>query len=136
MLHCCVETQLCHEGRLFANTCEKNGLKESFIPGSEQRTWRWLTRTREQLTKKLGVIHSHVEGLLEQGGIKLPAVVSDLFGVSGGAMLEHIAQGVTDVAVLAREARGALRKKDAELKEALAGQLEPVYRLLLRQHLD
>jgi hypothetical protein len=54
-----------------------------------------------QLRKKLGVIHSHVEGLLEQGGIKLSAVVSDLFGVSGWAMLEHIAQGVTDVEVLA-----------------------------------
>lgn len=110
-------------------------LEESFIPGSEQRAWRWLTRTRVPLKKKLGVIQSHVEGLLEQGGIKLSAVVSDLFGVSSWAMLEHIAQGVTDVEVLAREARGALRKKDAQLKEALAGQLEPVYRLLLRQHL-
>lgn len=111
-------------------------LEESFIPGSEQRAWRWLTRTRVQLKKKLGVIHSHVEGLLEQGGIKLSAVVSDLFGVSGWAMLEQIAQGVTDVEVLAGEARGALRKKERELKQALAGQLEPVYRLLLRQHMD
>jgi hypothetical protein len=89
-----------------------------------------------QLKKKLGVIHSHVEGLLEQGGIKLSAVVSDLFGVSGWAMLERIAEGVTDVEVLAAEARGVLRNKDAELKEALAGRLEPVYRLLLKQHLE
>jgi hypothetical protein len=108
-------------------------LEESFIPGSEQRAWRWLTRTRVQLKKKLGVIHSHVEGLLEQGGIKLSAVVSDLFGVSGWAMLEHISQGITDIEVLAGKARGAQRKKDAELKEALAGKLEPVYRLLLGQ---
>jgi transposase len=111
-------------------------LEESFIPGAEQRSWRWLTRTRVQLRKKLGVIHNHVEGLLEQGGIKLSAVVSDLFGVSGWAMLEHIAKGVTDVEVLAGEARGALRKKEPQLKEALAGHLEPVYRLLLRQHLE
>jgi hypothetical protein len=89
-----------------------------------------------QLKKKLGVIHNHVEGLLEQGGIKLSAVVSDLFGVSGWAMLEHIAKGVTDVEPLAGEARGKLRQKDAELREALAGQLEPVYRMLLRQHMD
>jgi hypothetical protein len=89
-----------------------------------------------QLKKKLGVIHNHVEGLLEQGGIKLSAVVSDLFGVSGWAMLEQIAQGVTDVAVLAGQARGVLRKKEAELKEALVGRLEPVYRLLLRRHMD
>ncbi len=111
-------------------------LEESFIPDSEQRGWRQLTRARVQLKKKLSAVHSQVEGLLEHGGIKLSAVVSDLFGVSGWAMLEHIAQGVTDVEVLTGEARGVLRKKTAELKQALAGQLEPVYRLLLRQHLD
>jgi transposase len=43
---------------------------------------------------------------------------------------------VTDGEVLAREARDVLRKKDAQLKEALVGRLEPVYRLLLRQHTD
>jgi len=111
-------------------------LEESFIPGAEQRSWRWLTRTRVQLKKKLGVIHSHIEGLLEQGGIKLAAVVSDLFGASGWAMLEHIAQGVTDVEVLVKEARGVLRNKDAQLREALVGHLDPVYRLLLRQHME
>jgi transposase len=111
-------------------------LEDSFIPGAEQRSWRWLTRTRVQMKRKLCVIHNHVEGLLEQGGIKLSAVVSDLFGVSGWAMLEHIALGVNDVEVLAREARGVLRRKDAQLKEALVGRLEPVYQLLLRQHMD
>jgi transposase len=110
-------------------------LENSFIPGAEQRSWRWLTRTRVQMKRKLCVIHNHVEGLLEQGGIKLSAVVSDLFGVSGWAMLEHIALGVTDVDVLAREARGTLRRKQTQLQEALAGKLEPVYRLLLRQHM-
>jgi len=88
------------------------------------------------MKRKLGVVHNHVEGLLEQGGIKLSAVVSDLFGVSGWAMLEHIAQGVTDVEVLAREARGTLRQKQTQLREALVGRLEPVYQLLLRQHMD
>jgi transposase len=124
------------DAQRLADRWSAGDLEESFIPGGAQRAWRWLTRTRVQLKKKLGVIQSHVEGLLEQGGIKLSAVVSDLFGVSGWAMLEHIAKGVTDVEVLAGEARGVLRKKDAELKEALAGQLEPVYRMLLRLHMD
>jgi len=124
------------DARRLADRWEAGDLGESFIPGCEQRAWRQLTRTRVQLKKKLSVVHSHVEGLLEHGGIKLSAVVSDLFGVSGWAMLEHIAQGVTDVEVLAGEARAGLRKKVAELKQALAGQLEPVYRLLLRQHLE
>src|SRR5271170_3345590 len=124
------------DAQRLADRWSAGDLEDSFIPGAEQRAWRWLTRTRVQLKKKLSAVQSHVEGLLEQGGIKLSAVVSDLFGVSGWAMLEHIGQGVTDVEVLAREARGVLRKKDAELKEALVGQLEPVYRLLLRQHMD
>jgi len=111
-------------------------LAESFVPDHELRTWRWLTRRRVQLKKEVSVVYCHVEGLLEQGGIKLSAVVSDLFGVSGWAMLERIAQGVTDVEVLAGEARGALRKKSAELKEALAGQLEPSYRMVLRQQME
>jgi transposase len=113
-----------------------NELEDSFIPGAEQRSWRWLTRTRVQLKRKLNVIHNHIEALLEQGGIKLSAVVSDLFGASGWAMLEDIAQGITDIDTLVKKARGTLRRKDAQLKEALAGQLDPVYRLLLRQHMD
>jgi transposase len=124
------------DARRLADRWGAGDLEESFIPGSEQRAWRQLTRTGVQLKKKLSVVHSHVEGLLEHGGIKLSAVVSDLFGVSGWAMLEHIGQGVTEVEVLAEEARGALRKKATQLKEALAGRWEPVYRLLLRQHLD
>jgi transposase len=124
------------DARRLADRWDSGDLEESFIPDCEQRAWRQLTRARVQLKKKLSVVHSHVEGLLEHGGIKLSAVVSDLFGVSGWGMLEHIAQGVTDVEVLAGQARGALRKKLTELKEALAGQLEPVYRLMLRQHMD
>jgi transposase len=124
------------DAQRLADRWSSGDLEDSFIPGSEQRAWRWLTRARVQLRKKLGVIHNHVEGLLEQGGIKLSAVVSDLFGVSGWAMLEHIAQGVTEVDVLVKEARGVLRRKDAQLREAVAGRLDPVYRLLLQQSMD
>jgi transposase len=111
-------------------------LEDSFIPGAEQRAWRWLTRTRVQLKRLIGVVRNRVEGLLEQGGIKLTAVASDPFGVSGWAMLKLLAKGETDAAVLAAEARGRLRKKEAQLQEALAGKLDPVYRMLLRQNLE
>jgi len=64
------------------------------------------------------------------------SVASDPFGVSGWAMLRWIVQGETDVEVLAAEARGAMRKKEAQLKEALAGKLEPAYRFLLKQRME
>jgi len=111
-------------------------LEDSFVPDAEQRGWRWLTRTRVQMKRKLSVIQNHVEGLLEEGGIKLSAVVSDLFGVSGWTMLEDIAKGVTDAEAMAAKARGVLRRKDRELKEALAGKLDASYRFLLRQHME
>jgi transposase len=111
-------------------------LEDSFIPGAEQRSWRWLTRNRVHLQRMVGIIRNQVEGLLEQGGIKLTAVASDPFGVSGWAILELLVKGETDVKVLAGQARGVLRKKDAQLQEALAGKLDPVYRFLLQQHLE
>lgn len=123
------------DARRLADRWYSGDLEESFIPGAEQRSWRWLTRTRVQLKRKLGVIRNQVEGILEQGGIKLTAVVSDVFGVSGWAMLQKIGEGETDVEAMLGEARGVLRKKKTLLREALVGELEPVYRLLLKQHM-
>jgi len=62
--------------------------------------------------------------------------VSDLFGASGWAMLEDIAQGVTDPEIVAAKARGTLRRKNAQLQQALTGRLDPIYQFLLRQHMD
>lgn len=124
------------DAQRLADRWSSGDLEESFVPGAEQRQWRWLTRRRVHLRRLIGVVRSQVEGLLEQGGIKLTAVATDPFGVSGWAMLQLIAEGESDVAVLASEARGLLRKKEAQLKEALAGKLEPGYQLLLRQDLE
>lgn len=124
------------DSQRLADRWSSGDLEESFVPGAEQRSWRWLTRTRVRLKRKLGVVRNQVEGLLEQGGIKLAAVVSDLFGASGWAMLEGIAAGETDVDKMLGEARGTLRGKKEELKQALAGHLEPVYGLLLKQQME
>lgn len=124
------------DAQRLADRWRSGDLEESFIPGAEQRSWRWLTRTRVDLKCKIGLVRNQVEGLLEQGGIKLTAVASDVFGVSGWAMLEQIAKGETDIEVLVKQARGTLRKKEAHLKEALAGRLEPVYQMLLKQYMD
>ena len=124
------------DAQRLADRWRSGDLEESFIPVAEQRQWRWLTRSRVQLKRMITVVRNHVEGLLEQGGIKLTSVASDPFGVSGWAMLGWIAQGETNVEVLAAEARGALRKKEAQLKEALAGKLDPAYRFLLKQRME
>lgn len=119
-----------------ADRWRSGDLEDSFVPGAEQRQWRWLTRSRVQLKRIIGIIRNQIEGLLEEGGIKLTAVATDAFGVSGWAMLQLIAKGETDVKVLAAEARGAMRKKNAKLEEALAGKLNSGYRFLLKQRLE
>lgn len=124
------------DAQRLADRWRSGDLEESFIPDAEQRGWRYLTRARLQWKKKIGAIHCQVEGLLEEGGIKLAAVVSDLFGVSSWAMLEKIARDEMDIEALLQEARGDLRKKTERLREALQGRLPAPCRLLLHQYLE
>jgi transposase len=124
------------DGQRLADRWQSGDLEESFIPAEEQRMWRWLTRSRVQLKRMIVVVRNQVEGLLEEGGIKLTAVASDPFGVSGWAMLQLLAKGERDVTVLADQARGVMRKKETQLREALAGSLAPEYQFLLKQRLE
>ena len=123
------------DAQRLADRWHSGDLEASFVPDAEQRSWRWLIRTRVQLKRKLSVIYSQVEGILEEGGIKLAAVVSDLFGVSGWSILGKIADGETNIDELMEGTKGTLRKKKTQLQEALVGQLGPVYRLLLKQEM-
>ena len=111
-------------------------LNDSFVPTKEQREWRLLTRARVHMKCKIGVIRCQVEGILEQSSIKLSSVVSDLFGATGWGILKLLAKGVTDVAVLVKEARGSLRLKESKLIDALAGKMSSPTQLLLRQHME
>jgi len=76
---------------------------------------------------------------LEDAGIKLSSVVSDIQGKSARAMLNALLNGVHDPAVLADLARGQLRKKIPALQQALTGWFSPVHRILVSEilaHLD
>ena len=109
------------DARRLADRWASGDLEESFIPGAEQRGWRWLTRSRVQLRRLIVIVRNRVEGLLEEGGIQLTSVVTDTFGVSGWAILPQLVPGESTPEVLAGGARGALRKKQVQLREALAG---------------
>jgi transposase len=67
--------------------------------------------------------------------IKLSAAVSDLFGVSGRAIMAALIAGERDPAVLASLARGSLRSKTARLTEALTGRFTEHHVFLLTQML-
>ena len=111
-------------------------LHGSFIPDREQRELRELTRARTALVRERARVVQRLEKVLEGENIKLGAVVTQLLGASGQAMLDAALQGVTDPEELAGLAHGKLRPKHDLLVQALAGRLTRPLRFLTQQHLD
>jgi transposase len=110
----------------------------SFVPDSEQRLWRTLTRTKYQRTRDKVRLQNQLEALLEEAHIKLSSLVSDLLGLSARRMLKALADGETDPAALAALADQRLRATPEQLRDALGActELNPVYRRLVRLALD
>src|SRR4051794_6979530 len=96
-------------------------VRPSFMPPPPIRRLRDLTRRRSILLGDRSREKQRMEKLLEDAGVKLSVVVSDLFSKSGRAMLEALVAGERDPRVLADLARGRLRVKIPALAEALAG---------------
>jgi transposase len=114
-------------------------LRGSFVPPAPIRELRDLTRHRKVLIQERQRAANRLHKLLQDAGIKLASVATDILGVSGRAMLEALVQGTTDPAVLADLARGKLRKKLPALREALAGRFRSHHAFLVSQvlaHLD
>jgi len=105
----------------------------SFVPAPPQRELRELTRHRSNVTGRRAQCINEVHRTLEGTNIKLSSVATDLTGVSATLMLEHLLAGQTDPAVLAELARGVLRKKIPQLRQALQGVVRPHQHLILSQ---
>src|SRR5947208_3444595 len=69
--------------------------------------------------------------VLEDTGIKLDCVATNILGKSGRAMLDALVSGTTDPEVLAELAQGKLRAKIPALREALEGRFEPHHALVI-----
>jgi transposase len=115
-----------------------NELILSFVPDTQQRLWRTVTRRRYQLICNRVRLHNQLESLLEECHIKLSSLVSDLLGVSARRMLKALADGESDATALAALADQRLRATPAQLVDALGActELNPVYRRLLNLVLE
>jgi transposase len=111
-------------------------LRGSFVPPAPQRELRELTRYRAVLVRERATEANRLQKTLEGANLKLGSVATDILGVSGRAILEAVAAGESEAAVLAGLARGRLREKRTELERALAGQVKPHHRLLIAEHLE
>ena len=108
----------------------------SFVPDSEQRGWRTITRGKQQLIRDRVRLQNQLEALLEEGRIKLSSVISDLFGVSGRRILQAMADGESDPHRLAALGDDRLQCSAAVLADALDGSLDPIQRALLKLYLE
>ena len=114
-------------------------LRGSLVPPKPIRTLRNLTRYRKTQINDRSRETARLHKILEDTGIKLGTVASNIIGKSGRDMLDALVQGTTDPAVLADLARGHLRKKIPALKEALVGRFETEHALVVGQilaHID
>jgi transposase len=114
-------------------------LKRSFVPPKPIRTLRNLTRYRKAQIRERQREANRLHKILEDTGIKLDCVASDILGVSGRAMLEALVAGTTEPQLLAELARGRLRAKLPELREALEGRFDTEHRIVVAAilaHLD
>lgn len=110
-------------------------LEPSFVPPRPQRDLRELTRTRKRLIEEKTRIVNRIQKVLEDTNIKLSSVVTDITGKSARLILDAILAGEKDSQKLAGMALGKLRKKKAELAQAVQGTLRDNHRFLLDQHL-
>lgn len=111
-------------------------LKASFIPPRSQRDWRDLTRYRTSLVQERVRIVNRLQKVLEDANLKLAGVATDVMGKSGRVMLEAILAGATDPEQLAELAKGRLRNKLPQLKQALNGRVRAHHRFLLVEQLS
>lgn len=111
-------------------------LKASFVPPEPIRHLRDLTRYRSTLAGELSREAQRLEKELEDAGIKLSSVATDILGVSGRAMLNALINGERDVHALAGMAKARMRPKIPELVEALTGNFGEHHAFLCRLHLE
>ena len=114
---------------------ERQMLRASFVPPKPIRALRDLTRYRIDLIGARTAEKNRVEKLLEDACIKLSVVASDMFGVSGRAMMAALIAGERDPKVLAQLARARLRTKIGLLEEAFNGHFDEHHAFLLTRML-
>ena len=114
----------------------RHGLvRASFVPPPAIRELRDLVRLRRSLSEGLTTERNRTLKLLETANIKLASVASEVFGVSGMAMLRALVENAATPEQMAELARGKLRRKLTPLARALEGRLTEHHRFVLALHL-
>jgi transposase len=109
------------DSRWLAACFERGSVTACFVATPEFRLIREHTRYRRDLTGERTREKQRVEKLLESAALKLSAVLTDVHGVTGRDIMDHLIAGERDPRALAELARGRARVKTAQLRHALEG---------------
>jgi len=132
------KTDVC-DAQWLCQLMEAGLLRGSFVAPKPQRRLRALTRYRKTQIAERQREANRLHKALEDTGIKLDCVATDILGKSGRAMLDALVSGTTDPDVLAELAKGKLRTKIPALREALRGRFQAHHALIvgaILAHLD
>ncbi len=112
-------------------------IQPSMVAPREIRDLRDQTRYRRKLIQQATSEKNRIHKILQDANIKLTTYLSDLFGVSGRALLDKLVDGEvleeTDVHALVKT---QLKNKVKQLMEALNGQLRKHHREMIKYHLE
>ncbi|HEX6597523.1 MAG TPA: IS110 family transposase [Acidimicrobiales bacterium] len=115
-----------------AQLLEHGLVRPSFIPPRPTREQRDLTRYRKSVIEERGREVQRLHKVLEDAGVKLSSVASSVLTQSGREMIDALIAGQRDPAALAEMAKGRMRSKIPQLKDALAGRFNEHHALLCR----
>ena len=109
------------DSRWLAACFERGAVTSCFVATPEFRIIRLHTRYRRDLTDERTREKQRAEKLLESAAVKLSSVVTDLHGVTGRDIMDHLIAGERNPKALAQLARARARRKISELEAALEG---------------
>lgn len=108
-------------------------LRQSFIPPKDLRELRLVTRYRRKLSGMLAGEKNRLHKILDDAGVRLGCVVTDIDGVSARAMVDALIDGSFTPEQMAEMALGRLQKKRNALELALEGEISDRHRLVLQK---
>jgi transposase len=111
-------------------------VRPSFVPPPEIRELRELTRYRKTQIDARAKEIQRLEKVLQDAGIKLSSVASEVWSASSRKIIEALIAGERNPVVLANLVLGRMRPKIAQLEEALAGHFGAHHAFVCRQVID
>ena len=109
------------DSRWLAACSGRGAVTACFAVTPEFRIIRLHTRYRRDLTEERTREKQRAEKLLESAAIKISAVLTDLHGVTGRDIMDHLIAGERNPKVLDWLACAAARRKIGQLEEAVEG---------------